>query len=110
MTNPRLWLALFQPEARRVFAGHRNQPSPFAHSFGGSHPYEGLRLDRKRPPVHLLFRLDASDPAVGVRLPNAKFLPLLCAIRYGACHLGYRVVSDDRVEVLYQSDLKPWKR
>jgi hypothetical protein len=76
--------------------------------FGGSANYVGLFPVKGEPPLHLLFRLNTEDPAVGVTLPRARWLPLLCAIRYGACDLGYRVVSDEKVKVLYQAESRAW--
>ena len=103
-----MFLAFFHQESRRVFRGRRGQPSPFGHSFGGSTDYAGLATRKGRPPVHLLFRFNTADPAVGVTLPRVQWLPLLCAIRYGACALGYRVVSDTKVKILDQAEAKPW--
>src|SRR5262249_30474144 len=92
----------------------------------------GLRVKRGQPAVHLLFRLNTADPALGVTLtgaqslrsrsqaswrrrrapgkalPGVQWLPLLCAIRYGACNLGYRVVSEGKVKILHQSEARPW--
>jgi hypothetical protein len=102
-------LALFHSDKRQVFRGRRGRKSPFGHSFGDSAPYAGLAAFRRRPPVHMLFRLNTTDPAVGVELPGANWLPLLCAIRYGACDLGYRVVSDQEVRILHQQEAKPWE-
>jgi hypothetical protein len=101
-------LALFHPETRRVFRGKRGTKSPFGHTFGGAADYTGLAAYRRQPPVHLLFRLNTADPAVGVRLPVAEWLPLLCAIRYGACGLGYRVISDREAKILHQAEKKAW--
>jgi hypothetical protein len=102
-----MFLAFFHQESRRVFRGRRGQPSPFGHSFGGSVDYAGLVAHRGQPPVHLLFRFNTADPAVGVALPRAQWLPLLCAIRYLACALGYRVLSDGKVKILFQEEAKP---
>jgi hypothetical protein len=35
-------------------------------------------------------------------------LTLLCAIRYGACDLGYRVVSDTEVAILHRREKRAW--
>src|SRR5262245_55983128 len=101
-------LEFFHPESRRVFRGERDKKSAFGHMFGGAADYSGLAAYERQPPVHLLFRLNTADPAVGVTLPKAKWLPLLCAIRFGACDLGYRVLSDEKVKILLQSDKKAW--
>lgn len=102
-------LTLFHQQSRRVVHGDRAQMSPFGHTFGGSVDYRGLVAYPKQPPVHLLFRLATADPLVGVEMPGVEWLPLLCAIRYGACNLGYRVLSDDEVTILHQTEAKGWR-
>jgi len=104
-----MFLTVFHEETRRIFHGKRGKKSRFGHMFGGAADYFGLSTSKRRPPVHLLFRLNTEDPAVGVTLPGVQWLPLLCAIRYGACALGYRVVSDEEVKILRQAEKKPWK-
>src|SRR5262249_59735794 len=93
----------------------------------------GLRVKRGQPAVHLLFRLNTAGPALGVHLagarsvrsrspvswrrrrapgkalPGPQWLPLLCAIRYGACDLGYRVVSEGEVKILRQGEVRAWE-
>lgn len=101
-------LVIFHPESRRVFRGERGGASEYGHTFGGDAPYAGLAMDGG-PPVHLLLRLDLADPAVGLELPGIRWLPLLCAIRYGACDLGYRVVSDDEVAILHRREPEAWE-
>jgi hypothetical protein len=102
-------LALFHQETRRVFRGTRGRKSRFEHTFGGTANYAGLSPLKGEPPLHLLFDLNTEDPAVGVTLPKARWLPLLCAVRYGACDLGYRVVSDKRVKILYLAEATAWE-
>jgi hypothetical protein len=103
-----MYLALFHQAERRVYCGTRGRKSKYGHTFGGGTDYAGLAAFKHQPPVHLLFRLNMLDPAVGVRLPGLQWLPLLCAIRYGACDLGYRVMSDERVKILHQGEKKAW--
>lgn len=101
-------LELFHPASRQVFRGKRGRDSRFGHTFGGATDYAGLAAFRGEPPVHLLLRLNTVDPAVGVTIPGVQWLPLLCAIRYGACDLGYRVTSDREVKILHQAEAKAW--
>jgi hypothetical protein len=103
-----MFLGFFHQDTRRVFRGKRAKSSPYGHVFGGAADYSGLVAYKLRPPVHLLFRLNTADPAIGVTLPDAQWLPLLCAIRYGACNLGYRVISDEQVKILHQTEKKAW--
>lgn len=101
-------MTIFHPESRRVFHGKRGNTSRFGHSFGGVADYSGLTAYESQPPVHLLSRLNTADPAIGVALPGVEWLPLLCTIRYGACNLGYRVVSDGEVRILHQTEQRAW--
>src|SRR5262245_45899839 len=103
-----MFFAVFHQETRRIFIGTRGKKSRFGHSFGGAAEYDGLKRFKGQPPAHLLFRLNLSDPAVGINLPGVQWLPLLCAIRYGACDLGYRILSDSSVKILYQRETKAW--
>lgn len=99
-------LTIFHLESHRLFHGTRGEKSPFRHKFGAAADYAGLTKYQRQPPVHLLFRLNTADPAVGVTLAGVQWLPLLCAIRYLACDLGYRVLSDSRVKILHQTEKK----
>jgi hypothetical protein len=101
-------LSIYHPESRRVFRGERATVSKYGHTFGGDVRYAGLAAGGQ-PPVHLLLRLNLQDPAVGLALPGTRWLPLLCAIRYGACNLGYRVISDSEVKILHQSETEAWE-
>lgn len=102
-------LSIFHVESRRIFREVRGQASPFGHAFGGATAYRGLQAFADQPPLHLLYRLNTADPDAGVRLPGAKWLPLLCALRYGGCGLGYRVLSDDAVQILHQREQAAWE-
>lgn len=104
-----MFFVVFHQETRRVFTGMRGKKSRFGHTFGGVAEYDGLRQFKDQPPAHVLFRLNMADPAVGVNLPGVQWLPLLCGIRYGACGLGYRILSDSTIKILYQKESKAWK-
>jgi hypothetical protein len=101
------WFSILHEDTKRAFRGKRGRKSRFGHMFGGSADYAGLRMKQQEPPVHLLFRLNTEDEAVGSRGIEAKWLPLLCAIRYGACEMAYRVLSDEKVKILHRHD-KVW--
>lgn len=104
-----VFLALFDQPNRTIMRGTRRRKSPFAHSFGGGADYSGLTAAKASVPVHVLFRINTDDPLVPVSLGRrTNWLPLLCAIRYGACAIGYKVVSNDKVAILRQSDTQPW--
>jgi hypothetical protein len=100
---------LFHQDSKRIFFGKRGLTGSYSHRFGGPANYSGLAAYKGQPPVHLLFRLDTADARIGVALPGVKWLPLFCAIRYGACELAYRVTSDDAIQILFQRKAKAWK-
>ncbi len=103
-----MFLALFDQKNRRVFRGERGETSSAGHKWGGATTYTGLQPNPDHPPFHLLFRLNLNDPQIPVELkPSLSWLPLLCGIRYGACDLGYQVISDTEVKVLTVSE-DPW--
>lgn len=102
-----MFLGIYHRDTRRVFRGRRGLASPFGHAFGGSAKYAGLLPGKGKPPVNLMFRFDTSDLAVNATISGARWLPLLCAIQYDACGLGYRVVSDGEVKILRMERRKP---
>jgi hypothetical protein len=103
-----MFLELYHPASRQVFRGKRGHASEYGHAFGGASDYAGLAAFSGEPAFHLLLRLNTADPAVGLTIPGVHWLPLLCAIRYGACRLGYRVISDREVKILHQGETKAW--
>ena len=104
-----MFLAIFDQASRRIALGKRqSQKSRYNHTFGGGEEYLGLASGNRRTPVHLLFRINTDDPFVRVDLGGTKYLPLLCAIRYGACDLGYQVVSDDEIKIFHMEESKEW--
>ncbi len=80
-------------------------PSPagaHAHWFGGTPTHKGAIPPGREHPVHLLYDLDLTDPALGLasRFPGLARLPLYNALQYNCCEIVYRVVSDDAIEIL----------
>src|SRR4051794_28820588 len=76
--------------------------SPYKHTFGGPPRHEGVQLAGLGRPAHLLYCFDLEDPAVGLTLPGVRWLPIYYAFwsQGGAFGIAYRVLSDDRVELL----------
>ncbi len=67
----------------------------FAHTFGGPSDRVGAspaECGGRR--IHLLFRLDLSDPAVPIALPGVRFLPLYYCFDFRVNELGYRLTTD----------------
>jgi hypothetical protein len=100
-------LQLIHPAERRVAYSVAADGPGFGHRLGGG-GYAGLVPPAGGPPVQALFRLNTADPAVGVTVPGAGWLPLLVALRYGGCSLGYRVVSDTEVRILAMGETEAW--
>lgn len=71
----------------------------FSHTFGGNAADFGIRYTHTPLPLHLIYRLDLSDPLIPVALPGINFLPLLYCFNYGS-DCCYQVVSDAEVRLL----------
>ncbi len=78
-----------------------NAAGSFQHRFGGLPAHQGIVPRGKGQPLHLLYSFDTTDPLFPVRLPNARFLPLYYCFPYNAGGVGYRIVSDREIEILY---------
>lgn len=76
----------------------------FEHSFG-SGGYTGNHHPECDSPWQLLYRLDLSDPAIDIAIPNCRFLPLFCAFQYNSSTIQYRPLSDSKVEMISQERL-----
>lgn len=76
----------------------------FEHSFGGG-GYTGNQHPKCDSPWQLLYRLDLSDPAIDVTVPDCRFLPLFCAFQYNSSTIQYRPLSDAKVEMISQERL-----
>jgi hypothetical protein len=73
----------------------------FNHSFGGPPVHRGSKPRGSSQPLHLLYTFDTKDPSVPVRIPRVRYLPLYYCFPYNAGALGYRVVSDAEIYILY---------
>jgi len=99
---------LFDNVTRQISFGEIGD-TKYGHRFGGGEEYSGFEVGDGKPPVHLLFRLNTESPVIPITLPGEiQWLPLLCACRYGATRLGYKVISDTKVRILDQAETKPW--
>lgn len=85
----------WKPRRSRLIAG---QQGPFNHTFGGETPYEGAVPAGGEHPIHLLFRLDLTDPNISIDLGPVRYLPLFYPFQYGAS-IVYRVHSDSRIQI-----------
>jgi hypothetical protein len=79
----------------------RGKPGSYGHTFGGDIRYGGTVPAGCSAPVHLLYRLDLSDPALPFTVDSEfKFLPFFYAFSYDASPMSYRVLSDHEIEIL----------
>lgn len=82
----------------RVVVG---EESPYGHFFGGPAIHEGARFDGAEIPLHLLHCLNLNDPLLGIDAhPDYTWLPLYYGVPFDGCEFNYRVVSNDRIEIL----------
>jgi len=73
----------------------------FRHRFGGPRAHRGVKPHRNGPPLHLLYNFDCEDPLVPIRVADVRYLPLYYCFPYNAGAVGYRVLSDTEIEILY---------
>jgi hypothetical protein len=78
--------------------------SKFKHTFGGEIVHKGLSRRSCGFPVHLLYRFNQDDPDLGIRIPNCQWLPLYYCFSFknASMQMGYRVLSDDRVQPFFK--------
>src|SRR6266852_5867761 len=93
--------SLFQVPALKVFGLAAGKRDRFGHTFGGASKHDGVLPKGGKQPLHLLYSLNMDDPKVGVRIPAVRWLPLYHGFVYDGCGLGYRVVSDSKIEILH---------
>jgi hypothetical protein len=56
--------------------------------------------------LDLVYTFDTADPAFPVQIPGIRFLPLYYSFRYNGGACGYRVKSEDEIEVFYMETYK----
>lgn len=77
----------------------------FGHTFGGPHDRKGTsRADCNGILIHLLHRLDLTDPALPISIPGVRWLPLYYCFDFRANELGYRLISDDELVTFFPTD------
>ena len=78
-----------------------NVECSFNHSFGGTPVHRGIKPRGSSQPLHLLYTFDTKDPLVPVRIPRVRYFPLYYCFPYNAGALGYQIVSDEEIKILY---------
>src|SRR3954466_15464919 len=68
--------------------------SKYGHTFGGPHDREGTsREDCNGILIHLLHRLDMTDPGIPFTIPGVRWLPFYYCFDFRANDLSYRLIS-----------------
>ena len=79
--------------------------SEYAHTFGGPHDRRGAdREDCSGILIHLLHRLDLTDPAIPFTIPGVRWLPFYYCFDFRANELGYRLISDEELVTFFPTD------
>lgn len=77
----------------------------YEHTFGGPHDRKGTsREDCNGILIHLLHRLDLSDPAIPFTIPGIRWLPFYYCFDFRANDLGYRLISDEELVTFFPDD------
>ena len=78
-----------------------NGSGSYHHRFGGTPVHRGIKPRGCSAPLHLLYTFDMKDPLVPVRIPRVRYLPLYYSFVYNAGAVGYQVVSNSEINILY---------
>ncbi|AMV29074.1 hypothetical protein VT84_32060 [Gemmata sp. SH-PL17] len=79
--------------------------SGYKHTFGGAHDRKGTsREDCNGILIHLLHRLDLTDPAVPIAIPGVRWLPFYYCFDFRANDLGYQLISDEELVTFFPED------
>ncbi len=85
----------------RIAAATSGQ-SKYEHTFGGPHDRKGTSREHCGGIlIHLLHRLDLTDPAVPIRIPGLRWLPFYYCFDFRANELGYQLVSDEELVTFF---------
>jgi len=77
----------------------------YGHTFGGPHDRKGTsRDDCDGILIHLLHRLDLTDPAIPIAIPGIRWLPFYYCFDFRANDLGYRLLSDEELVTFFPTD------
>jgi hypothetical protein len=79
--------------------------SKYGHTFGGPHDRSGTSQDDCNGiHIHLLHRLDLTDPAIPLAVPGVRWLPFYYCFDFRANDLGYRLISDAELVTFFPAD------
>jgi len=92
-------LSLFLHTPKTHLTDNIAQPGAYKHTFGGTIEQFDLQLVGTESQLHLIYRIDLSDPEIPIQIPNIRFLPLL--YNYGGdLECSYLVETDSRIKIL----------
>ncbi len=104
-------LTLFEHNSKSIVRDDIGQNGDFAHTFGGDPADFGLFFIDAPMPLHLIYRIDLTDPEVSLDVPGVRWLPLLYCFNYGT-ECCYQVSSDSEVVLLspfnQEHNWPPW--
>ena len=92
-------LTLFEHDSKSIVRDEIGRSGDFAHTFGGDPIDFELRFVDAPMPLHLIYRIDLSDPEIPLDVPGVRWLPLLYCFNYGT-ECCYQVLSDSEVVLL----------
>lgn len=79
--------------------------SKYGHTFGGPHDRKGTSREVCNGIlIHLLHRLDLTDPEIPFKIPGIRWLPLYYCFDFRANDLGYRLISDEELVTYFPTD------
>lgn len=94
-------LQLFNHSMRKHLLGSPGRDSSeYKHSLGGDPSDFGMHFSGPAVPLHLVYRLDLSDPLIGLSLPTGRWLPLCYGFGFGGARTTYVVRSDSHIETV----------
>lgn len=80
--------------------------SSYGHTFGGPHERKGTsRKECKGVLIHLLHRLDLSDPAIPIAIPGVRWLPFYFCFNLHVRNFGYRLISEEMLATYLPDDV-----
>ena len=95
-----LSLFLFSPKTHLVGEVERSgRAGKFGHTFGGTCEQFDLQIENTASNIHLVYRIDLSDPAIPLKSPSVNYLPLLYCFA-GQLECSYLVLPGNKVKIL----------
>ena len=79
------------------------------HIFGGPPYHRGITPAGASVPTHRLFEIDLTDPDLPFSSESLRSLPLYYPLKYGygGPSMQYRILSENRIEIIHISDPQP---